>query len=126
MKIKMIIFQIFIFSFGHSYITHWDIFHQSFLRNYLIKDCEIFNNFVFSLKVLQPLMATAGVCELCSLLALFIKVRVFFNFRIQNLMFVLAFTKSLLAYQQIAMSSHILSFKHGCKIKGLYSRRKGT
>ena len=37
-----------------------DIFHQSFLSNYLIKDYEIFNNFVFSLKVLQPLMATAG------------------------------------------------------------------
>ena len=35
-------------------------FHQSFLRNYLIKDYEIFNNFVFSLKVLQPLMATTG------------------------------------------------------------------
>ena len=36
------------------------IFHQSFLRNYLIQDYEIFDNFVFSLKVLQPLMATAG------------------------------------------------------------------
>ena len=36
------------------------IFHQSFLSNYLmmISDYEIFNNFVFSLKVLQPLMAT--------------------------------------------------------------------
>ena len=53
-------FQIFNFSFCHSYITHMDIFHQSFLRNYLIKDNEIFSNFVFSLKVLQPLMATAG------------------------------------------------------------------
>ena len=53
-------FQIFNFSFCHSYITHRNIFHQSFLRNYLIKDYEIFNNFVFSLKVLQPLMATAG------------------------------------------------------------------
>ena len=31
-----------------------------FLRIYLIKDYEIFNNSVFSLKVLQPLMATAG------------------------------------------------------------------
>ena len=51
-----------------------DIFHQSFLRNYLIKDYEIFNNFVFSLKVVQPLMATLGVCELCSLLALFWKI----------------------------------------------------
>ena len=29
-------FQIFYFSFCHSYITHMDIFHQSFLRNYLI------------------------------------------------------------------------------------------
>ena len=37
-----------------------DIFHQSFLRNYFIKDYEIFDNFVYSLKVLQPLMATAG------------------------------------------------------------------
>ena len=37
-----------------------DIFHQRFLRNYLIKKYEIFDNFVFSLKVLQPLMATAG------------------------------------------------------------------
>ena len=53
-------FQIFNFSFCHSYITHIDIFHQSFLRNYLIKDYEIFNNFVFSLKVLQALLATAG------------------------------------------------------------------
>ena len=44
-----------------------DIFHQSFLKHYLIKDHEIFNNFVFSLKVLQPLMAS----ELCSLLAIF-------------------------------------------------------
>ena len=49
-----------------------DIFHQSFLKNYLIKDYEILNNFVFFLKVLQPLMATAGVRELCSLLAVFI------------------------------------------------------
>ena len=53
-------FQIFNFFSCHSYITHTDIFHQSFLRNYLIKDYEIFDNFVFSLKVLQPLMATAG------------------------------------------------------------------
>ena len=53
-------FQIFNFSFCHSYMTHMDIFHQSFLGNYLIKDYEIFDNFVFSLKVLQPLMATAG------------------------------------------------------------------
>ena len=30
---------------------------------------QIINNFVLSLKVLQPLMATAGVCELCLLLA---------------------------------------------------------
>ena len=52
-------FQIFNFSFCHSYITHRDIFNQSFLRNYLIKDYEFFNNFLFSLKVLQPLMATA-------------------------------------------------------------------
>ena len=37
-----------------------DIFQQSFLRNYLIKDYEIFDNFVFSLKVLKPLTATAG------------------------------------------------------------------
>ena len=37
-----------------------DIFHESFLRNYFIKNYEIFDNFVFSLKVLQPLMATAG------------------------------------------------------------------
>ena len=37
-----------------------DIFHLSFLRNYLIKDYEIFDNFVFSLKVLLPLKATAG------------------------------------------------------------------
>ena len=37
-----------------------DIYHQSFLRNYLILDYEIFDNFVFSLKVLQPPMATAG------------------------------------------------------------------
>ena len=65
MKIKMLIlflpffFQIFSFSFTHSKITPMEIFHQSFLRNYLIKDYEIFNNFVFSLKVLQPLMATA-------------------------------------------------------------------
>ena len=44
-----------------------DIFHQSFLKHYLIKDHEIFNNCVFSLKVLQPLMAS----ELCSLLAIF-------------------------------------------------------
>ena len=48
------------FSFCHTYITHMDIFHQSFLRNYLIYDYKIFDNFVFSLKVLQPLMATAG------------------------------------------------------------------
>ena len=48
------------FSFWHSYITPMNIFLQSFLRNYLIKDYEIFNNFVFSLKVLQPLMATSG------------------------------------------------------------------
>ena len=48
-----------------------DIFHQSFLRNNLSLDYEIFNNFVFSLKVLQPLMATTEVCELCSLLAIF-------------------------------------------------------
>ena len=41
-------------------MTHMDIFHQSFLRNYLIKDYEIFNNFFLSLKVLQPLMAAAG------------------------------------------------------------------
>ena len=40
-------------------VTHLDIFHQSFLRNHLIKDYEIFNKFVFSLKVFQPLMATA-------------------------------------------------------------------
>ena len=53
-------FQIFNFSFCHTYITHMDIFPQSFLRNYLIKDYEIFDNFVFSLKVLQPLMAPAG------------------------------------------------------------------
>ena len=65
-KIKMLIlilpsfFQIFNFSFCHSCITHRDIFHQSFLKNCLVKDYEIFNNFVFSLKVLQPLMATAG------------------------------------------------------------------
>ena len=52
-------FQFFNFSFCHSYITHLDIFHQGFLRNYLIYDYEIFDNFVFSLKVLQPLMATA-------------------------------------------------------------------
>ena len=45
-----------------------DIFHQSFL----IQDYENFDNFVFSLKVLQPLMATAGVCELCSFLAIFV------------------------------------------------------
>ena len=35
------------FSFCHSYITHMDMFHQSFLRNYLIKENEIFDNFVF-------------------------------------------------------------------------------
>ena len=29
-------FQIFDFSFCHSYMTHMDIFHQSFLGNYLI------------------------------------------------------------------------------------------
>ena len=29
-------FQIFNFSFCHAYITHTDIFHQSFLRNNLI------------------------------------------------------------------------------------------
>ena len=29
-------FQIFTFSFCHSYLTHKDIFHQSFLGNYLI------------------------------------------------------------------------------------------
>ena len=29
-------FQIFNFSFCHSYMTHMDIFHQSFLGNYLI------------------------------------------------------------------------------------------
>ena len=55
-----LLFQIFNFSFCHSYITHMDIFHQNFLRNYLIKHYEIFNNFIFSLKVLQPLMATDG------------------------------------------------------------------
>ena len=54
-------FQIFNFSFCHSYMTHMDIFHQNFLGNCLIEDFEIFDNFVFSLKVLQPLMATAGV-----------------------------------------------------------------
>ena len=53
-------FQILNFSFCHSYMTHMDIFHQSYLRNYLILDYEIFDTFVFSLKVLQPLMATAG------------------------------------------------------------------
>ena len=53
-------FQIFNISYFHSYITHRVIFHQSFLINYLIKDFEIFNKFVFSLKVLQHLMATAG------------------------------------------------------------------
>ena len=53
-------FQISNFSFCDSYMTHMDIFHQSFLRNYLILDYEIFDNFVFSLKVLQPLMATTG------------------------------------------------------------------
>ena len=37
-----------------------DSFHQSFLKKYLIYDYEIFDNFVFSLKVLQPLIATAG------------------------------------------------------------------
>ena len=36
------LFQIFIFSFCLSYITHMDIFHQSFPRNYLIYDYEIF------------------------------------------------------------------------------------
>ena len=62
MKIKVLIFffQIFNFAFCHSYITHMDIFHQTFLRNNLIQDYEIFDNFVFSLKVLQPLMTTAG------------------------------------------------------------------
>ena len=29
------------FSFCHSYITHMDVFCQSFLSNYLIKDYEI-------------------------------------------------------------------------------------
>ena len=53
-------FQIFNFSFCHSNMTHMDIFHQSFLGNNLIKDYEIFDNFVFSLKVLQTLMGTAG------------------------------------------------------------------
>ena len=48
------------FALTPRYNTHMDIFHQSFLRNYLICDYEIFYNFVFSLKVLQPLMATAG------------------------------------------------------------------
>ena len=74
MKIKMLILilpSFFKFSIFPSVtpLTHRDIFHQRFLRNYLIKDYEIFNNFVFSLKVLQPLRATAGKCELYSLLA---------------------------------------------------------
>ena len=77
MAIKVLILPSFFASFhffllSHLYITHMDIFHQSFRRNYLTKDFEIFDNFVFSLKVLQPLIATAGVCELCSLLAIFI------------------------------------------------------
>ena len=29
-------FQIFNFSFSHSYMTHMDIFHQRFIGNYLI------------------------------------------------------------------------------------------
>ena len=49
-------FQIFNFSFYHSYITHMHIFHQSFLS----LDYEIFDNFVFSLKELKSLMATTG------------------------------------------------------------------
>ena len=59
-----------------------DIFPQNFLRNYVIKDYKIFDNFVFSLKVLQPVMATAGVCELCSLLAIFFESISTFLFRI--------------------------------------------
>ena len=61
MKIKVLILILptfFKFSF-HTYTTRMDIFYQSFLRNYLIWDYEIFDNFVFSLKVFQPLMATA-------------------------------------------------------------------
>ena len=64
MKIKVLIlilpsfFKFFNCSFCHSYITRMDTFHQSF-RNYLIWDYEILTIF-FSLKVLQPLMATAG------------------------------------------------------------------
>ena len=42
----------------------YGLFYQSFLRKYLILDYEIFDNFVFSLKVLQPLMATAEVLVL--------------------------------------------------------------
>ena len=50
-------FQFFLLSFLYDTYGH---FHQSFLGNYLILDYEIFDNFVFSLKVLQPLMATTG------------------------------------------------------------------
>ena len=45
-------------------------FSSKFSQKLLDLDYEIFDNFVFSLKVLHPLMATAGVCELCSLLAI--------------------------------------------------------
>ena len=66
MKIKMVIFifisffQIFIFSFCHSYIYTLTFFIKVFSKTTWYKNYEIFNNFVFSLKVLQPLMATAG------------------------------------------------------------------
>ena len=65
MKIKVLIiillsfFKFSIFPFV-TLIQHMDIFHQSFLRNCLKEDFEIFDNFVFSMKVLIPLMATAG------------------------------------------------------------------
>ena len=50
-------FQFFLLSLLYNTYGH---FSSKFLRNYLISDYEIFDNFVFSLKVLQPLMATAG------------------------------------------------------------------
>ena len=45
-------FQSFNFSFCHSYIRHMDIFSSQFSQKLLDLEFEIFNKFVFSLKVL--------------------------------------------------------------------------
>ena len=55
------------------------------------------HTFYFSLKVLQPLMATAGVCELFSILAIFNKNHIFIQrlstsyFKIKKYIYMLQF-----------------------------------